>query len=76
MAVLHGSIAEFHRSEEDWTIYSERLQHYFTANDITDDDKKRAILLSVCGSSTYRLIRNLVAPEQPSSRTTTNSYSS
>ena len=62
MAVFHGTISEFDRNQEDWTVYSERLQNYFVANDIDNDEKKRAILLSVCGSSTYRLIRNLVAP--------------
>ena len=38
----------------------ERLQHYFTANDILAEDKRRAILLTVVGASTYRLIRTLV----------------
>ena len=30
--------------------------------------KKRAILLSICGASTYQLIRNLVAPAKPTSK--------
>ena len=32
-------------------------------------EKQRAILLSVCGASTYQLIRDLVAPNQPSAKT-------
>ena len=44
---------------------TERLQPYFTANDVTDAGKQRAILLSVCGAPTYQLIRNLVAPQRP-----------
>jgi hypothetical protein len=47
--------------------YTERLQQYFIANDIPEDAvaKRRALLLSACGSSTYLLIRRLVSPEQP-----------
>lgn len=38
---------------------------YCEANDIVSPEKKRAVLLSVCGHATYQLIRNLVAPEKP-----------
>ena len=62
-----GSINEF-SDDEDWLQYTERLEHYFVANDI-DDAKKKAILLSVCGSKTYSLIRNLTAPEKPGDKT-------
>ena len=36
--------------------YSERLQEYFTANDIESAEKNKAILLSVVGAETYQLI--------------------
>ena len=36
------------------------MNHYFIANDVADEGKKRSILLSACGSSTYKLIRSLV----------------
>ena len=52
----HGSVSAFEQSKEDWTSYVERLDFYFTANDVTIDVKKRAILLSACGASTYKLI--------------------
>ena len=32
-------------------------------------DKNRAILLSVCGPTTYQLIRNILAPVKPTERT-------
>ena len=48
--------------------YTERAGHYFTANDITDDGNKRAILLVMCGSSTYGLIHSLVAPKKVTDR--------
>ena len=57
---VHGALATFNPQEEDW---SERLAFYFTANGITTDTKKRAILLSCCGPATFRLLRSLVLPK-------------
>ena len=67
--VMHGSIGTFDGAREDWTSYSERLEQYFVRNDVTAAEKKRAILLSVCGAATYQLIQNIVAPEKPTERT-------
>ena len=64
----HGNIGEYDPQREDWTSYSERLTEYFTANNVDDAAKKRAILLSVVGASTYQLIRNLVAPRKPTEK--------
>ena len=66
---MHGSIGTFDGAREDWTSYSERLEQYFVGNNVTAAEKKRAILLSVCGAATYQLIRNIVAPEKPTERT-------
>ena len=55
----HGTLGEFNPTREDWTSYDERLELYFTANDIVAEKKQQAILLSVCGAETYRLIRDL-----------------
>ena len=59
---VHGALAAFNPQEEDWSEYSERLTFYFTANRITTDAKKRAVLLSCCGPATFRLLRSLVLP--------------
>ena len=64
----HGTIGAFEPSNETWVSYAERLEQYFIANDIDAADKKRAIFLSVCGATTYQLIRNLVAPAKPTSK--------
>jgi len=56
----HGTLLTFNPQEEDWPTYAERLKHYFTANDVTDEAKKRSILLTVCGTPTYKLLRSLV----------------
>ena len=55
--------------DEDWGQYCERLEFYFVAHDITDEVKKRATLLSVCGASTYKLICDLVSPLKPKDKT-------
>ena len=56
----HGAVSTFDPNAEDWTTYTDRMKHYFVANDVVDTDKKRSILLSACGSATYKIIRNLV----------------
>ena len=61
----HGTIAAFDLNTETWTSYSE---HYFTANDISSTDKKRAILLTVCGSATYQLLKSLIQLSKPSGK--------
>lgn len=65
----YGKIGEFIESEETWTQYIERLEQYFLANDLEDASKQRAILLSVCGSKTYALARDLLQPAKPAETT-------
>ena len=57
MTAIHGSLAAFNSNTEEWTEYIERLEFYFAANGITDGAKQRAILLSCCGPSMFRLMR-------------------
>jgi len=63
--VAHGAISEFSSAQETWTSYVEGLQQYLAANKVEYANQQRAILLSVCGPATYRLIRNLVSPKKP-----------
>ncbi|KAK2549295.1 hypothetical protein P5673_030286 [Acropora cervicornis] len=65
----YGKIGEFKESEESWTHYIERLEQYFLANEVDEVGKKRAILLSVCGSKTYTLARDLLQPVRPAEAT-------
>ena len=53
---VHGTLSAFNPHEEDWSEYVERLSLYFTANGITTDAKKCAILLSSMGPNTFRLM--------------------
>ena len=60
----YGNVGEFDQATETWSAYMERMEQYFIANDVTGNNKKRAILLSTCGPTTYSLIRSLVAPSK------------
>ena len=66
---IHGGMAEFDSAIEDWQAYAERLSQYFIANDVVDATKQRAILLSVCGAKTYKLVKSLVSPQRPTDKT-------
>ena len=69
MAALHGAIGAFEPSKEDWITYSQRLKFYFEANDVEDAAKQRAILLSVAGPETFKLLSSLVAPQTVKDKT-------
>ena len=62
---LIGSVKEFNDEAESWIEYMEQVEHFFIANEITDEGKKKSVLLSSCGAKTYRLFRNLLAPVKP-----------
>ena len=62
---VHGTLTVFDSRKETWDSYSKRMIFYFIANEITDDDKKKAIFLSACDSRTFDLLRNLLQPAKP-----------
>ena len=64
MASIHGHLPMFSDSAAEWDVFAEQLTYYFVANGIDDADKKRAILLSACGTITYKLLKTLVAPAE------------
>ncbi|KAL6480987.1 hypothetical protein MHYP_G00090670 [Metynnis hypsauchen] len=69
MAAVIGSVAPFDNATQSWEEYSEMLDCFFEANDIKEPDRRRAVLLSVVGATTYSLLRNLVSPELPKAKT-------
>jgi len=71
MASSFGSVAEY-REGDDWDDYIERFDQFCIANDISDSEtveKKKALLLSVIGSHAYSVLKALLAPSKPSSKT-------
>ena len=68
MAGVFGTISEFIPDNECFVEWLERLEQWFIANNIEDNEKKRALLLSFIGSSRYKLIRSL-AQNKPTGKT-------
>jgi len=61
MALL-GTIDPFTSTDaDDWSSYLARLEQYFKANKI-NDDRKKAVFLTVMGETTFRLLQTLIAP--------------
>ena len=60
----NGKIGEFDPTQKSWDMYIKRLELYFIVNGITEAEQKWAVLLTVSGPSTYKLIRNLTAPKK------------
>nr|XP_012218140.1 PREDICTED: uncharacterized protein K02A2.6-like [Linepithema humile] len=50
-------------------VESEQLGFYFEANDITSENKKKAVFYSACGKVTYATLRSLATPRKPSDLT-------
>ena len=67
MATL-GKLHEFQPDTEELAAYLERVDIYFAANDV-NDEKKVPVLLSAIGGNTYGILRSLLAPESPMSKT-------
>lgn len=61
-----GSVSEFiPGSADSWEVYREQLDFYFEANDITAENKKKAVFYSACGKVTYAILRSLATPRKP-----------
>ena len=67
-ATLIGHVEPFQLGVEDWDQYMEMLEQYFIANDIAAE-KKVAVLLTMVGAKTYSLLRDLIAPTKPATKT-------
>ena len=63
-----GHLEEFHSDSELVAAYIERVQLYFTANEVKDE-KQVPVFLSSVGATTYTLLRDLVSPEKPKDKT-------
>ena len=57
MAAMHGTFSAFDSSKEDWTSYAECMSYYFVPMDVTNDGKKRSILLTQCVPTIFKLLK-------------------
>ena len=64
----HGRFGEFNHQRKDWTSYTKRLREYLIANGLEETAKKKAVLLSIIGTETYQLMRNLTVLVKPTTK--------
>ena len=64
MTAHYGTLQEFQAEAEDISIYLERVDLTFVANE-TPEEKQVPIFLNVIGSNTYRVLRSLLVPDNP-----------
>ena len=75
---LFGRVGEFNAERETFNAYVERMEMFFTANNIVETggegsaeanrvvaDRKRAIFLTEVGPEVYSTLSNLLAPSKP-----------
>ena len=60
-------LEQFDLNSDNWNEYVERLE--LIVNEILDPQKKVAVFLTIIGSETYSLLRNLLAPVKRATRT-------
>ena len=66
-----GRIDPFNENEEDWPSYAERLAQFLVVNGVADE-KKTAALISLIGPKLYKLLKSLIAPDNPSTKAYTD----
>ena len=69
---LLGYIEPFDPGTDEWLQYVERMEQMFTANDLTGAEKaekRREIFLSVVGKRIYSILRSLLSPDRPTTKT-------
>ncbi|CAL1681073.1 unnamed protein product [Lasius platythorax] len=56
---------DFKIGQDDWEEFVERMELFFKANDIEDENKRKAILLTKIDAETYKIVRKVCAPQKP-----------
>ena len=61
---MASRVPEFDAAVESFGAYSRRLEQHFVASGVGEEEveKRRAILLSAVGASTFSLLKDLIAP--------------
>ena len=66
-ATTLGKIEEFNLEMESFSAYRERVKCFFVANEIPEKSQV-AVLLSIISTKNFSLLRDLLSPEKPSSK--------
>lgn len=65
---LIGEIPKFDSRDDDWLVYTERLEQFFEINDVPDE-KKKAILITSISDDVYKTLRDVCHPNLPKTKT-------
>lgn len=65
---LIGELPRFWSDNDDWQVFTERLEQFFEINDV-EDSKKRAILITCIGDNVYKTLRDVCHPALPKEKT-------
>ena len=68
MSAVIAKLEPFEPGQSDWLLYTERLEQFFVVNNIVEDKKKVAMLLTAIGATGYSLLRHLVSPDKPTDK--------
>ena len=63
-----ASVGEYSDDNEDFESYTERLIAWLVVNGVTDE-QKCSVFLAVIGSTTYKLLKSVLAPDKPNIQT-------
>ena len=65
---FYGQLTNFDPDTETMSVYLERVDIFFQANGIAEENQV-GIFLSLLGAKIYSLLRDLVAPAKPKDKT-------
>ena len=63
-----GRMDSFDESKEDFESYKERLEQWLKSNAVKDE-LKVCTFLTVVGSEAYKVLKNLMSPDLPATKT-------
>ena len=66
-AIPLGTLKKYNTSAEQISAYLEQVRLFFIANSVSED-KQVPTFLSIVGPTTYSVLQNLFAPDQPSEK--------
>lgn len=58
-------IEKFDKANEEWTSYTERVCQCLLLEDITEEKKKVAMLITFMRSGPYKLLKDMIQPKKP-----------
>lgn len=61
-APIIGRVPFFNYNEKSWNVFEVQLEQFLIANNITEEKKKKAILITSLSEGTYVLLQNLLSP--------------